>query len=76
MVLGRSNLSDIVIPAPQVSRQHMALHFDGSLASPDAVMRPSAGTKAGGGWISLVSPTTLGGRPRERSLLWGGKMYR
>jgi DNA-binding NtrC family response regulator len=30
MVLGRSHLSDIVIPDPQVSRQHVALHFDGS----------------------------------------------
>jgi DNA-binding NtrC family response regulator len=29
-VLGRSGLSDIVIPDPEVSRQHVALHFDGA----------------------------------------------
>ena len=30
LVLGRSGLSDIVIPDPEVSRQHVALHFDGA----------------------------------------------
>jgi DNA-binding NtrC family response regulator/pSer/pThr/pTyr-binding forkhead associated (FHA) protein len=30
LVLGRSGLSDIVIPDPKVSRQHVALHFDGT----------------------------------------------
>jgi DNA-binding NtrC family response regulator len=30
LVLGRSGPSDIVIPDPQVSRQHVALHFDGT----------------------------------------------
>jgi DNA-binding NtrC family response regulator len=30
MVLGRGESSDVVIPDPSVSRQHVALHFDGT----------------------------------------------
>jgi pSer/pThr/pTyr-binding forkhead associated (FHA) protein len=30
MVLGRAEPCDVVIPDPQVSRQHVALHFDGT----------------------------------------------
>ncbi|HEX8705899.1 MAG TPA: FHA domain-containing protein, partial [Myxococcaceae bacterium] len=30
VVLGRGGLSDVVIPDPHVSRQHVALHFDGT----------------------------------------------